>query len=823
MSGLADGLGFVALSQALAGARPTDDFSLDNFAAERLRKALGDPAASALDLAILLRHALLSEMARQGGGAMVWLPRPASRPIPDAVLQAVGLDVNREGRVFALAWQPDWLPASEPAPDRLAAAAVPRRFDTPGPDPDPFLNRLSYPAYRSVGQRAAVRSALLTPPGRSLAIDLPTGEGKSIIFQAIDAVGFASGPVPAPSGVTLVVVPTVALAYDHENKARTSPDECLAYVGENLARRAAILERLAKQQTGLVFCAPEAACGSLRTPLLTLARAGRLKALVLDEAHLVDAWGTGFRPEFQSLSGLRAELLEACPNTARLRTILLSATLTPETLETLEVLFAWPERLELLSAAQVRPEPAYMVAPPTDEVIRKGRIEEALLRLPRPAILYVTKVADAIDWRRRLLALGFNRFATFHGDTPDAEREATLGRWGDGTLDLVVATSAFGLGIDYPHVRAVVHGCVPETFDRFYQEVGRGGRDGRSSLSLLLPAHSDVRLARSLNRERVITVRRGLERWRSMFNHPDRRHLGGKRFRLRLDVAPGTGVEDIDLVGERSLQWNARVLTLMTRAGLLRMVGGVRDEDGKAGVFETVEILEAGHLLDEVWDRRVEPMRGQIARARARNLMLMLRHMRWGSCPSDLIEELYGANRILGGCSGCRLCRADPGRAKVDWLPREPAASWSAPAWASPLADLLQDGEVVVTYSPNAVGAYRTRRLISALAALWRSGARLVRLVGKTSSVIEAGLAELAALPVYISRSPVAATSRLPAGPEVLIVGEGPFRLPQASPHGRILLIPEGAADPDRPGQGLLDRYNGTVLSLDTLIERLAT
>lgn len=823
MNRLADGLGFAALSQALAGARPTDDFTLENLAAERLRKALGDSTSSALDLAILLRHALLSEMARQGEAATVWLPRPASRPIPDAALRAVGLDVDREERVQALAWRPDWLPASEPEPDRLTAAAVPRRFQSPGPDPDPFLSRLNYPAYRSAGQRTAVRSALLTPPGRTLAIDLPTGEGKSLIFRAIDAVGFASGPIPAPSGVTLVVVPTVALAYDHENKARTSLEEHLAYVGEDEARRAAILERLASRQTGLLFCAPEAACGSLREPLLALAQAGRLKALVLDEAHLVDAWGTGFRPEFQSLSGLRAELLEACPDNARLRTLLLSATLTPETLETLEVLFAWPERLELISAAQVRPEPAYMAAPVTAEITRAERIEDALLHLPRPAILYVTKVADAVSWGRRLAALGFSRFAAFHGDTPDAEREVTLKRWGDGDLDLVVATSAFGLGIDYPHVRAVVHGCVPETFDRFYQEVGRGGRDGRSSLSLLLPAHSDVRLARRLNRERVITVRRGLERWRSMFSHPDRRHLGGKRFRLRLDVAPGTGVDDIDLVGERSLQWNARVLTLMTRAGLLRMVGGVRGEDGEAGVFETVEILEESHLLEDVWNHRVEPVRGQIARARTRNLLLMLRHLRGGECPSKLIEELYGAARILGGCSACGLCRADPNRATVDWLPREPASPWQAPAWTSPLTELLHEGEAAVVYSPSAAGAYQTRRLISALAELWRGGARLVRVVGATSEAVDVALAELALLPVFVSRSPLAATSRLPAGPEVVIVGERSFRLPPGMAHGRILLIPTRAGDPDRPGEGLLDRYNGPILSLDTLIERLAT
>lgn len=823
MTRLAEGAGFAALGDALAQRRSADSFSLEDVAAERLRRALNDPSASPLDMALLLRHALLAESARQGGDATAWLPRPKSTPCSDEVLALAGLEPLGPDRVRTVPWRPGWVAANDPNPDRLAAAALPRRFETAGPTPDPFISELGYVGYRSVGQRAAVRSALLTPSGRTLAIDLPTGEGKSAIFHAIDAVGFASAQMPASDGVTLVVVPTVALAYDHENNVRGERTDFLAYVGDNAERRAAIHERLSTRQTGLVFCAPEAACGSLRGVLISLAEAGRLKALVLDEAHLVDAWGTGFRPEFQSLSGLRAELLDACPANARIRTILLSATLTPETLDTLEVLFARPERLELLSAAQIRPEPAYVVAPQTDANTRNTRIEEAILRLPRPMILYVTKVADAVAWGQRFAALGLRRYAAFHGDTPDDEREATLKRWSLGGLDLVVATSAFGLGIDYPHVRAVVHGCVPETFDRFYQEVGRGGRDGRTSLSLLLPCHSDIQLARGLNRERVITVRRGLERWRSMFEHPQTRHLGGKRFKLRLDVAPGPGIEDIDLVGERSLQWNARVLTLMTRCGLLRMVGGVGAEDGEAGVFETVEILEDQHLLQEVWDRDVEPVRAQIAQARSRNLLLMLRHLRGGECPSTLIEELYGSSRILGGCSGCVICRADPTRARVDALPLEPAAVWRAPPLSPALSDLLEAGEFVVTYAAAASGAFASRRIADALSALMQGGVRLFRMVGPTPAVFERALAGLATRPVFVSRSATSATSRLPSGPEVVVVGETPWRFPPRGRDPRILILPSAAADPDRPGEGLLDRYNGIIMTLDTLLERLST
>jgi superfamily II DNA/RNA helicase len=821
MTLLAEGAGFAALGDALAGRRAADDFELQDNAAERLRRALGDPACSALDLALLVRHALLAEAARQGDGATVRLPRPTS--VPEDVLDLAGLALRDNGRVEALPWRPAWLGATEPDPDRLAATAIRRRFDASGPAPDPFLPTLGHAHYRSVGQRAALRSALLTPPGRTLAIDLPTGEGKSAVFHAINVVGFASGPVPAPDGVTLVVVPTVALAYDHENNTPRADDEPLAYVGGDEDRRATIIERLTTRQTGLVFCAPEAACGTLRGPLLELAKAGRLKALVLDEAHLVDAWGTGFRPEFQSLSGLRSELLEACPADARIRTLLLSATLTAETLDTLEILFSAPEPLALLSAAQVRPEPAYLVAGQADGPTRDARIEDAVLRLPRPAILYVTKVADAVAWGERFAALGFRRFAAFHGDTPDAERETTLKRWSLGQLDLVVATSAFGLGIDYPHVRAVVHGCVPETFDRFYQEVGRSGRDGRSSLSLLLPAHADVHLAGRLNRERVITVRRGLVRWRSMFEHPDSRHLGGKRFRLRLDVAPGSGADDIDLVGERSLQWNARVLTLMARSGLLRMVGDVRGDEGEDGVFETVEILEDKHVVEATWNAKVEPVRGAIARARTRNLRLMLRHLRGGECPSDLIEELYGSSRILAACSGCGLCRQDPSMAHAPSLPREPASAWEAPSLAKPLSELLVEGALIVTYDATATGAFAQRRFADAASALIRHGARSFRVVGATPPLFERALSSFPRAPVFLSHAASSATSRLPGGAEVVLVGEGDWRLPLASIHTRIILLPLNAADPDRPGEGLLDRYNGRILTLDTLLERLAT
>jgi superfamily II DNA/RNA helicase len=815
--------GFGALGEALSGARDPASFRLKDPGGERLRRALEDPEASELDLAMLLRQVLL---AAPGGPAQACAPPPLRRPIGVAALAAANLETMDGQRIRACAWRPSWISRTELEPDSVAAQAADRRFGIGdlGPQGDPFVRSLGHDRYRSVGQRAAVRSALLTPAGRSLAIDLPTGEGKSLVFRAIDRIGFATGPRLDAQGVTLVVVPTVALAYDHENACRAIEDEHLAYVGTDADRRAKILERLSVQQSGLVFTAPEAAVGSLRPSLIALARAGRLKALVLDEAHLVDAWGTGFRPEFQSLSGLRIELLEHSPAKAGPRTILLSATLTPETLETLEALFAAPEPLELLSAAHVRPEPMYYVAPSSDEPTRHRTIEEALMRVPRPAILYVTKVADAVQWASRFRDLGFRRFAAFHGDTPDEERVKTLQAWREGHLDLVVATSAFGLGIDHPHVRSVLHACVPETFDRFYQEVGRGGRDGRACLSLIAPTPADLRVARSLNQERVITTGRGLQRWSAMFHHPDRQHLGGHRLRIRLDVAPGADEDDIDLIGERSLQWNARVLTLMSRAGLLRMVGGVAQEENASGLYETVEILDTGHLELSVWVRRVEPVRAAIAAARLRNLDLMLRHLAANECPSALVETLYGPDRIVAGCSACALCRADQALARPQPLRREPASPWPVPPVTPPLSDLMAQGELIVTYSAEASGGFAARRTASALAALWSCGLRLVRFIGAPPPVFGRALADLAEGPIMTSQAPTRAASRLPSGPELVLVGDNAgFRLAPDVRQPRVVLLPQGYADPDRPGEGLLERYNGSAMSLDALLGRLST
>jgi ATP-dependent DNA helicase RecQ len=147
------------------------------------------------------------------------------------------------------------------------------------------------------------------PTGQSLLAVLPTGEGKSLIFQALAAAH--------PGEVVAVVVPTVALALDQDNSARKL-GELLgtyshAYLGGQDQQNAEILDRISNGEQGLMFAAPEAFGGRLQPALLRAAANGKLAALVIDEAHLVDAWGTDFRNDFQLLAALVAELRLRAP------------------------------------------------------------------------------------------------------------------------------------------------------------------------------------------------------------------------------------------------------------------------------------------------------------------------------------------------------------------------------------------------------------------------------------------------------------------------------------------------------------------------------
>lgn len=796
---------------------------------ERLREALGDETsqASKLDLAVMLRQALRREDARRSYevSPRVEVKHPRLSGFRNwTEVGIVGDPIAGGWRVTAQAWQPEWLETTGAlgVDDIAAGEAVRRSFNGQDCDGDPFLAAIGRANYRSVGQRTAVRAALSTPPGATLVIALPTGEGKSMIFQLVHAVGFVGDAPSSGHGVTLVIVPTVALGVNHEEEAVSicGLARPLAYQGGAAATNAVISERVACGVQGLCFASPEAACGPLRGALRQAAEAGRLRALVVDEAHLVDQWGTGFRSEFQELSGLRQELLAAAPAGNELRTLLMSATLTDQSLETLRSLFGVGDAFESLAAVSLRPEPDYWIAK-ADESARDARVMDALHHVPRPVILYVTEVKQAEMWRRSLKSAGFGRLGMVHGKTSREDRENVVSKWRDGLLDIVIGTSAFGLGIDYPHARSVVHACVPETLDRFYQEVGRGGRDGRAALSLIAPKPSDFQMAKQISLQRVITVDRGLERWEGLF--AGKRPTGGIRFAVRVDGSPGTTVDDIDMTGDWNADWNLRTLALMARAGLVRLLGAPRSLLSVPGDWLEIELLDDEHLDRKIWEQRVEPVRAQGQAAGFRNLELMRRYLTNRTCPADLLEELYGRERVARTCASCSRCRERHDARGPTVATGEPRAPWLLPT-PPLLARLFDvDSRLLVTYGDVSTRA-ESRRLGETLERLSRMGLAKLILLGEVPFDRERVLRFARSSPFFVSALPSLISSRLPNGPEMVFVGHGQ-RIGEATysasgGRARMFVVPEGQRAPT--GHLLRDVFGGRALTLDEFHARVS-
>ena len=574
------------------GHAPTEEEAsgLIEASSRRLARAWRDRSTPVADFGPLIRQVLRQATERQSGNPQflfVPLDKTLETMWPEPGQWATwGVQAKSVGgslRLSAEVWHPTWLEgAKEVSPERAAFRGDVRRMQEQVAG-DPFLAGLGRETYLSAGQKEGVRAILSAPPGATLVVNLPTGSGKSLCAHILSCVPF--GDATTENGVTIIVVPTTALAQDQERtlrKALNSTEDFAYYGGPDEAtseRNRNLWKRLHNGSQKVLFTSPESLMLGLRPALYEAARRGYLRALVIDEAHIVEQWGDEFRSAFQEIAGLRRALLRESPD-PKFRTLLLSATLTASSFGTLQTLFGEPGPCRMVSAVQLRPEPEWWIARCDSTTQQQERVLESLHYLPRPLIVYTTQVSAAQAWEKHLKQQGHKRLRVMTGKTPNRERDRIIGLWADGALDIVVATSAFGLGIDQGEVRAVVHACVPESLDRLYQEVGRGGRDGRASMSLMIYTHrqewfdrqDDYHVARRMNNRSIITVNKGFPRWQRMFDHKKRLNTPPHpRYEMPIDIAPGVDQRTIGMISEANEDWNARTLTLMARSGLIEL------------------------------------------------------------------------------------------------------------------------------------------------------------------------------------------------------------------------------------------------------------
>ncbi|MFT5468118.1 MAG: ATP-dependent DNA helicase RecQ [Verrucomicrobiales bacterium] len=555
---------------------------------ERLRLVLsalqeGSSPVGAADLANLVRHVVRSEAARFDGHPRLHLPCETPWPTREEwkTFGCFVTDAPESGfcTIEAQEWLPDWLEhKSRWPPYRDAEAGEPRRRQQPVPADPAIREAFNLEQYLSEAQADALRGVVLAPSGSVTVVALPTGAGKSLVGLSVAVLG-------STVGVTVVVVPTIALAYDQAFQARQMlPGNTIDAWRSELKpdERNAIRQRIRDGQQRIIYAAPESIVGALAGALYAAAQHGLLRGFVVDEAHLVAQWGNGFRPDFQAMSGLWQQLRLNCPPNRAFRTVLMTATLTEESHRTLQTFFGPADRIETLASVHLRPEPDYFIAqcrnsrstPRQDAAAnnhepannrlpeQEASVLEALRHGPRPAILYVTERKEADWWFRRLRQEGWSRVDCIHGGTSGGHRERAIDAWRKNKIDLMVATSAFGLGMDKSDVRLVIHACVPETVDRFYQEVGRGGRDGNASLSVLLWTQKDRKVAESLSNPTIITEELGLERWKAILHDSE---WDGETLLANLHaLRPGMTWES-----KANMGWNLKTLLLLARAGAL--------------------------------------------------------------------------------------------------------------------------------------------------------------------------------------------------------------------------------------------------------------
>jgi hypothetical protein len=341
----------------------------------------------------------------------------------------------------------------------------------------------------------------------------------------------------------------------------------------------------------------------------------------------------------------------------------MSATVTDHALDTIKDLFDSGGGFHIVHAVRLRPEPRFFWQRAANKSERRRWILDALAHLPRPAILYTTRRSDAISWYRDLCKLGYRRLGLIHGASTESERDQALESWRDDSTDLMVATSAFGLGVDKADVRAVLHATFPESLDRYYQDVGRGGRDGRASLALMIWTEVDTTIAERLARPTFIGTERGNERWRAMFESHNRRSLGGAKFAVPTDVSPSTRPEDIDMQGDENERWNQRTLLLLQRSGAITIMRTEvhTGEAGRRRPFAVIHVLEDRHLEETFWEEQLLPRRTKLLEAYDRGWQLMQSAVTAQQCLAFSLQEQYKVRHprvdVVRACGSCPYCR----------------------------------------------------------------------------------------------------------------------------------------------------------------------
>jgi ATP-dependent DNA helicase RecQ len=476
------------------------------------------------------------------------------------------------------------------------------------------------------GQLEAVTSLLA---GRDVLLVAPTGAGKSLTYQLA---GLLLG------GTTVVVSPLLALQQDQEQSLPDRREDDgrpirTARISSALGatQRREAVQALAHGELDFVFLAPEQlAVDDVAQALRTCPPA----LVAVDEAHCVSTWGHDFRPDY-----LRVGELVRPSGRAAAPVIAMTATAARPVREDIVSRLCRGDTRVVVTRA-TRDNIHLAVHRCVDEAEQREEVLQAALGQPAPRLVYV-RTRSAAEHYAQWCAERGRPAGTYHAGLGRRARQESFDAYMSGRSDLLVATNAFGMGVDKPDIRAVVHAQVPGALDDYYQEVGRGGRDGRPAEAVLLYRPEDLGLARYFvlgrpDRAKVEAVVGAAVR---VGNTDDRAEIGAR-----------SGV------GARSV---GRILNLLTE-----------DADDAQADGDPVElVLRRADAQRTLQQTRIEMMRAYAETQQCRRVHLMTY---FGAGEDDLSRELPE-----GVCGACDTCDAGTAQRLAQQLAQERASEGS--------------------------------------------------------------------------------------------------------------------------------------------------
>ena len=479
-------------------------------------------------------------------------------------------------------------------------------------DPDAGLRQLAADTFGlphlRAGQLAGMRALVA---GQDVLAVMPTGYGKSAIYQ-VAALHLHRNS--ARRGPAVVVSPLIALQEDQlDGLLETLGRETAVAInsGHSDAENNEAWAAAERGDAAFVFLAPEQLAKTE-----TVERLGALDVplFVVDEAHCVSSWGHDFRPDYLRLGEVREQL-------GNPPVVGLTATASPPVREEIQQRLRMKDPLVLVHGFD-RPNIRLDVVRHHTDKDKRRAVTKQVAELKGPGLLYAATRKDTEAYAAKLTALGL-RAEAYHAGRKKSERDHVHEQFLDDELDVVVATTAFGMGIDKPNVRFVIHADIPDSLDSYYQEIGRSGRDGQPASAVLHYRSEDLGLRKffgthSPDEESLLAVLQAL------------RAAGGPVKQKAL--AEQTGYSPRRLTGLLNQLQETRAVRTGKR--------GIRLEAGAklpAVVARAVELAEARQRVDR---SRIEMMRG---------------YAETDACRRQFLLGYFGEN-LPEPCGNCDTC-----------------------------------------------------------------------------------------------------------------------------------------------------------------------